>query len=195
MHAEIDIAVPATIGPGAATDISGVNTNLLVLNPFATPDDVVVLEQTFAAVPGPSDWQPLFTFINGPQATVLDAEGLKIRANRKNGSGGAYNIQAAAQAIGVSAAVSLAVPSVGVSGNQDISGQPQWLNLFYQAPTTDFAAIQVSIDNANFAPFLSIQGGGVYEVPCGANSLNVNKAQGGSGTVGALKISGIPAKA
>jgi hypothetical protein len=191
MHAEIDIAVPATIGPGAATDISGVNTNLLAMNPFATVDDVIVLEQSFDNV----DWQPVFTFQNGPQAVVLDVEGLKVRANRKNGSGGAYNLQAAAQANGVSANVSLAVPSNGLSGNQDISAQPQWLNLHYVAGTNDFAAIQVSIDGANFAPFLSIQGGGVYEVPCGANSLNVNKAQGGSGVAGALQISGIPAKA
>jgi hypothetical protein len=192
MHAEIDIAVPATIGPGAPTDISAVNTNLLVMNPFATVDDVVVLEQSFN---GGADWQPLFTFINGAQAVVLDAEGKTIRANRKNGSGGAYNIQAAAQAVGVSASATLAVPVSGLSANQDISAQPQWLNLHYAAGTADFAAVQVSIDNVNFAPFLSIQGGGVYEVPCGANSLNVNKAQGGSGVAGNLIINGIPAKA
>lgn len=188
---EIDIAVPAAPGVGAPTNIAAVNTECLVMNAFATPDDVVVLEQSFDGI----DWQQVFMFNIGPQALVLDLEGLQVRARRVRGSGGAYNIQAVAQANGVSAPVNLAVPAVGLSANQDISAQPQWLNLHYGGTPADFIIVQVSIDGVNFAPFMGLQGGVAQTVPCGANQLNANKPQGGSGGAFNLVINGVPAKA
>ena len=188
----ISIPVPAAPGNGAGVNISGVNTELLLVNWAAKPDDVILIQTAFAA---PNDWQTVAA-IQGQTAQWLDVEGLQIRAVRQGGSGGAYNIHATAQAAGNSANAVLAIPAVGTSAALDVSAQPQWLNLFYDTGSPlDFATLLVSIDGVagHFAPLATLQGANTLQLPVGAGSIQVSKLLGGN--AGNLRVSGIPAKA
>lgn len=197
----VTIPVPATPGPGAWVDISGLIPVVPILNCFAADSDVIFLEQSYdGGTNNAGAIQGAGFFNTGPGTIIVEAEGNAIRANRASGTGGAYNLHTcnpAGQTLGDLQTINVpANPgSVGnPSAGLDVSVQPMNLNLTANQGATplDNIRIECSIDGANWAPFTVVQGLQIAAVICGANFLRTNRLTAGNACV--LQVQGVPFK-
>lgn len=190
MGVEIDIAVTALPGPGASVDVSKQNSNMVLLFP-GTDQDVIVIEQSFDNV----NWVAVTTLYGSgtPSTTIVDIEANNIRANRKGGSGGAYNIQTVAlNAIGTPSLQTIAVAAQGTSAVIDISAQPSWIQLAWLSTPNNPIQVQHSIDNVNWYNLIGMDGGNLVPIQAGTNKLRVQRPFGSpDGTTGTLQVQGL----
>lgn len=189
MATEIDLAVPATPGPGASVDISKQNSNMVLLYP-GQDSDVIAIEQSFDG----TNWVTVASLSGaGPSTFNIDAEANNLRANRKAGSGGAYTIQAAAfNAIGTPTLQTIAVGSQGTSAVIDISAQPSWVQLAWLSTPNNPIQVQHSLDNVNWYNLVGMDGGQLLPIQIGTTKLRVVRPFGSpDGTTGTLQVQGL----
>jgi hypothetical protein len=120
-------------------------------------------------------------------------EANNVRANRKAGSGGAYNIQATAlNQIGTPSLQTVAVAAQGTSAVIDISAQPSWVQLAWLSTPNNPIQVQHSIDNVNWYLLAGMNGGDMISIQAGTNKLRVVRPFGSPDrTTGTLQVQGL----